>query len=202
MNDNIFRRQDHMKPSGIRIVALLTLTAVFVLLKWMVADAQQRSGTAVPNGSDYIEGVVTSSKGPEPGVWVIAETTDLPTRFFKIVVTDDQGRYALPQLPQANYNLFVRGYGLVDSARVSAKPGQHLDLKAMVAPDARAAAQIYPANYWLSMMNLPNTDGRGCGLPCHQVGDKATREIPASLGKFPTSLDAWTIRTQARPVGA
>ncbi len=191
-----------MKPSGIRMAALLTLITIFVLLKWVVADAQQRSGTTAASGSDYIEGVVTSSMGPEAGVWVIAETTDLPTRFFKIVVTDDQGRYALPQLPHANYSLFVRGYGLVDSRRVSAKPGQHLDLKAMLAPDARAAAQVYPANYWLSMMNLPNTEGRGCGLPCHQVGDKATREIPASLGKFPTSLDAWMIRTQAGPVGA
>lgn len=82
---------------------------------------------------------------------VIAETTDLPTRFVRIVVTDDQGRYVLPGLPKAKYQVFVRGYGVVDSPRVQATPGQALDLKAVVAPDARAAAEIYPANYWLSV---------------------------------------------------
>jgi hypothetical protein len=35
-----------------------------------------------------IGGTVTGQNGPEVGVWVIAETTDLPTRFRKIVVTD------------------------------------------------------------------------------------------------------------------
>jgi len=99
-------------------------------------------------------GVVTSSKGPEAGVWVIAETTELPTKYAKIVVTDDQGRYVLPGLPTATYQVFVRGYGLVDSARAPAKPGQHLDLKAVLAPDGRAAAQIYPANYWLSLVKI------------------------------------------------
>src|SRR5438094_4896106 len=104
--------------------------------------------------NDDIGGVVTSSKGPEAGVWVIAETTDLPTKFAKMVVTDDQGRYVLPDLPQASYQIFVRGYGLVDSPRVPAKPGQHLDLKAVVAPDGRAAAQVYPPNYWLSLLKM------------------------------------------------
>ena len=53
---------------------------------------------------DDIGGVVTSSKGPEAGVWVIAETKDLPTGYRKIVVTDDQGRYVIPDLPKANYD--------------------------------------------------------------------------------------------------
>ena len=65
--------------------------------------------------SDDIGGVVTSAKGPEAGVWVIAETADLPTRFTRTVVTDDQGRYVIPDLPRANYSVWVRGYGLVDS---------------------------------------------------------------------------------------
>ena len=61
--------------------------------------------------------------GPEAGVWVIAETRDLPVRFIKIVVTDDQGRYVVPDLPKANYDIWVRGYGLVDSPKVkSASP--------------------------------------------------------------------------------
>src|SRR3981189_2580325 len=186
------------KRTNVSIIGMLA--AVLMSSLGWIAATESRSSAA--GSVDYIEGRVTSTKGPEAGVWVIAETTELPTRYAKVVVTDDQGRYVLPELPTATYQVFVRGYGLVDSARVPAKPGQHLDLKAMVAPDARAAAQIYPANYWLSMMNLPTTEGRGCGLPCHQVGDKATREIPGSLGKFSTSLDAWTIRTQAGPVGA
>ena len=104
---------------------------------------------------DDIGGVVTSAAGPEAGVWVVAETTDLPTRFIRIVATDDGGRYVLPDLPDASYEIFVRGYGLVDSEPVSATPGQTLDLDAVVAPDARAAAQVYPAAWWLSMVELP-----------------------------------------------
>ncbi len=147
--------------------------------------AQQRSGAGTAIVADDIGGVVTSSKGPEAGVWVIAETTDLPTKFAKMVVTDDQGRYVLPDLPQASYQIFVRGYGLVDSPRVPAKPGQHLDLKAVVAPDGRAAAQVYPANYWLSLLKMPKgelsdkdfvIETKRC-YSCHQVGDVATRDL-------------------------
>src|ERR1700682_1257946 len=70
---------------------------------------------AVAVNSDNIGGVVTGPNGPEPGVWVIAETTALPTRFIKSVVTDDQGRYLTPELPKANYTVWARGYGLVES---------------------------------------------------------------------------------------
>src|SRR3989454_8954689 len=133
--------------------ALAVASALMASLTWV--DAQQRSGATVAIDPDDIGGVVTSSKGPEAGVWVIAETSELPTKFVRMVVTDDQGRYVLPDLPQANYQLFVRGYGLVDSARVAAKPGQQMDLKAVVAPDGRAAAQVYPANYWLSLLEIP-----------------------------------------------
>src|SRR5207302_7249842 len=118
-------------------------------------SAQQRTSATVAIDADDIGGVVTSSAGAEAGVWVIAETTDLPTKFARMVVTDDQGRYVMPDLPQANYQMFVRGYGLVDSPRVAAKPGQQLDLKGVVAPDGRAAAQIYPADYWLSLLEIP-----------------------------------------------
>jgi hypothetical protein len=48
-------------------------------------------------------------QGREAGVWVIAETTELPTQFRRIVVTDDQGRYLVPDLPQADYSVWVRG---------------------------------------------------------------------------------------------
>ena len=110
---------------------------------------------AIPIDSDDIGGVVSSAKGPEAGVWVIAETTDLPTKFRKIVVTDDRGRYVLPDLPAANYKIWVRGYGLVDSQAVMATPGHQLPLRAVVAPEPKAAAQYYPSDFWLSLMQVP-----------------------------------------------
>ncbi len=102
-----------------------------------------------------IGGVVSSSKGPEAGVWVIAETTDLPTRYIKEVVTDDRGRYLIPDLPKAKYTVWARGYGLVDSPKVQTEPGKLVDLKPTVAPDAKTAAQLYPANYWYAMLKVP-----------------------------------------------
>src|SRR5262249_49688094 len=83
--------------------------------------AQRAPASAVQVGSTDLGGVVTSSKGPEAGVWVIAETRDLPTKFAKVVVTDDQGRYLIPELPKASYEVWVRGYGLVDSQKVKAE---------------------------------------------------------------------------------
>jgi len=192
-----------------RIPGVLAVT-LLSSLTWLVAT---RGGGGAATAPDYIEGVVTSAKGPEAGVWVIAETAELPTKFAKMVVTDDQGRYVLPELSKANYQVFVRGYGLVDSARVSARPGQHLNLTAMVAPDGRAAAQVFPADYWLSMLKIPPGDLtpvevartlKGC-FQCHQTGDQATREITKatqSLGPFSSSLDAWEHRTRSGPNGA
>ena len=117
--------------------------------------AARAEANRVPVNADDIGGVVTSAKGPEAGVWVIAETTDFPVKFRKIVVTDDRGRYLLPELRNANYKVWVRGYGLVDSAPVTATPGKTLALTAVIAPDARAAAQYYPANYWYSLLKIP-----------------------------------------------
>jgi hypothetical protein len=173
--------------------------------------AQPQSGDVVV-GADNIGGVVTSSKGPEAGVWVIAETTQLPTKFRKIVVTDDQGRYLLPELPNVTYKVWVRGYGLVDSPPVEAKPGKMLGLTGVIAPNPKAAAQYYPADYWYSLLNIPPKSSfpmkdsevksqaeyvydvkRGCGV-CHQMGNQATREIEPSLGAFDTPQEAWARR--------
>src|SRR5258708_2548915 len=210
---------------GIVIVFAVLLAATLAGLR----AAQVKSG-AVRVGNTDLGGVVTSSNGAEAGVWVIAETTDLPTRFVKIVVTDDMGRYLVPDLPKANYNVWVRGYGLVDSPKVKATPGNPLDLKAVVAPDKKAAVEYYPALYWFSLLQVPpksdfpgtgptgngiapsvrsqgewirqivNTDG--C-TGCHQMGDKATREIPKSFLSQPNDAKAaWDHRIQAGQAGA
>src|SRR3954451_5986326 len=122
------------------------------------AGAQQ---AAVAIDKDDIGGVVTGPRGPEAGVWVIAETTDLPTRYAKMVVTDDQGRYVVPDLPKAKYKVWVRGYGLVDSPKVDGEPGKNLNLTAVPAADEKAAAQYYPAAYWYSMLKIPGADQFG-----------------------------------------
>jgi len=197
-----------MKLHAARSIRILAVVGVLVAsLTWL--DAQQRSERAVAIDADDIGGIVTSVNGPEAGAWVVAETTDLPARFIRIVVTDDQGRYILPDLPSATYLVFVRGYGLVDSPRVAARPGQRLDLNAVVAPDARVAAQIYPANYWFSLIRVPpgehsETDViyavKRC-MMCHQLGSRATREISPNLGTFDSTEEAWDHRVSVGPVG-
>src|SRR6478672_6236235 len=112
----------------LRYLAKLICVAVLALLGRLPETNAQES---IP--SDVIQGKVSSAQGPEAGVWVIAETTDLPTRFVKIVVTDDAGRYVLPDLPKANYDIWVRGYGLVDSTKIKGAPGNGHDLNAVVA---------------------------------------------------------------------
>src|SRR5258707_1337668 len=133
-------------------------------LLWTPAPgtAQAQAPAAVSIDNDDIGGVVRGAGGPEAGVWVIAETRDLPTRFTRSVVTDDQGRYVLPDLPKAKYKIWVRGYGLVDSPKVDGELGQQLNLTAMPAPNERAAADYYPAIYWYSMLKIPAAD-QFCG---------------------------------------
>ena len=126
--------------------------------------AQPAPSATVAIDADDIGGVVTGTNGPEAGVWVIAETTDLPTRFTRSVVTDDQGRYVIPDLPVANYQVWVRGYGLVDSPKLRVKPGNILNHTAVKAPDERSAAHYYPAIYWYTMMKIPPAADFG-GLP-------------------------------------
>ena len=111
-------------------VMALGLAAIQAAVRGQGGRAQD-AADAVAVDADDIGGVVTGPKGPEAGVWVIAETTDLPTKFVRIVVTDDRGRYLMPDLPKASYNVWVRGYGLVDSAKVQAAPGKQLNLTAV-----------------------------------------------------------------------
>ena len=142
--------------------------ALVVVLGLAVSGAQQRPAAPdVAIDADDIGGVVTGPGGPEAGVWVIAETRDLPVRYIKSVVTDDRGRYVVPDLPKANYQVWARGYGLVDSAKATAAPGQRLAISAVPAPNEAAAAHYYPAIYWYSMLKIPAADqfGGKSGIP-------------------------------------
>ena len=208
-----------------RLRQVLLSTVAAVAMAGMVVAMPAPAGAqtaAVAIDNDDIGGVVTGARGPEAGVWVIAETTDLPTKYAKSVVTDDQGRYVIPDLPSANYQVWVRGYGLVDSPKVRAKPGQQLNLTAVAAPDERAAAHYYPAIYWYAMLKFPPVKnfGGSSDIPkeitretwrqrmgnvdcigCHQLGQESTRTVPAQLGEFKTGADAWMRRVGSGHTG-
>lgn len=186
-------------------------------------QAAMHADPSIHIGPGDIGGVVTSKNGPEAGVWVIALTNDLPTKFARIVVTDDHGRYLVPDLPKATYTVWSRGYGLVDGPKVTATPGKALNLQAVVAADAAAAAQYYPAIYWYSMLSIPPASdfpgtgaaGNGIGttiksqdqwidlvktdgcVTCHQLGNRATRTIPAAFGHFANGAAAWGRRIES-----
>src|SRR5215475_1109483 len=134
---------------------LLGVSVVGIGAFLALAPAQLNAQNTVAIDADDIGGVVTGPAGPEAGVWVIAETTDLGTKMSKSVVTDDQGRYVIPDLPKANYVVWARGYGLVDSAKTTSEPGRIVNITAQPAPNAAAAAEYYPAIYWYAMLNIP-----------------------------------------------
>jgi hypothetical protein len=197
----------------------LALGAATLLVVSTHGAARQVARTAVQIDRDDIGGVVTGPRGPEAGVWVIAETADLPTTFAKIVVTDDQGRYLVPDLPDGRYSVWVRGYGLVDSPRVQAAPGRTLDLHATAAPNDAAAAQYYPPLYWFSMMHVPaasefplpkiKSQGEwltviktGACQSCHALGTPGTRTIPKALGVFASPAEAWQRRLRSGQASA
>src|SRR5688572_5780253 len=196
---------------------------VAAIFAFSLVGASAQQGQAIPIDSDDIGGTVNGVRGPEAGVWVIAEARGLQTGFRRIVVTDDQGRYVVPDLPQASYDIWVRGYGLIDSSKVQSGRGQIVNLTAVAASDARAAAQYYPAGYWWSLLQIPaKSEFSGTGISpnlksqaeflrlvktdscwsCHQLGNKATREIPAALGAFDSSAAAWERRVQSGQAGA
>jgi hypothetical protein len=177
----------------------------------------------------YITGVVRSTAGPEAGVWVIAETSDLPTGMIKSVVTNDQGRYVLPDMPMGptvNYKVWVRGYGLVDSAPITTKPTVNsnnnapaTNLTAVLAKNDVEAAKVYPGNYWMSMIEPPAKSAFPIGQSrsqqslegwmhsfksscnfCHQLGNPITRTLDHVFKAKPelkTSMEAWDFRLTA-----
>jgi hypothetical protein len=103
-----------------------------------------------------------------------------------------------------------------------AKPGQMLNHTAVQAPNAASAAHYYPAIYWYTMMKIPPAKdfGGSSDIPknitqdvwrqrmnnvdcvgCHQLGQEATRTIPAQFGHFKSGADAWIRRIQAGQYG-
>src|SRR5262245_5406828 len=170
-----------------------------------------------------IRGSVSGPNGPEAGVWVIAETTDLPTKYAKVVVTDDQGRYLIPELPDATYSVWVRGYGLADSAKVKSAAGKAVNFKVRAAASDKEAAELYPGMYWYSMLNIPardqfpGTGEKGNGISpniktqeqwvdtvknacqsCHALGSHGIRVVPKQFSEgAPSSVAAWARRTQS-----
>ena len=195
--------------------------AVALLAAAVISVTIHGQTPAAPTG--FITGVVQGAKGPEAGVWVIAETKDLPTNFIKIVVTDDQGRFMLPELPSASYSVFVRGYGIADSERQTMKPATApVTLNVNPAKTPQEAAKVYPGNYWLSMLEppatseFPGTGPQGNGLGpnmqsqnhwinslksdcnfCHQLGNQLTRSVDHIFKAKPelkTHAEAWEWR--------
>jgi hypothetical protein len=204
-----------------RLPGLLAAAALLVGVSVPAWGQPQKDVAAITIGGKDIGGVVSSPQGREAGVWVIAETTELPTQFRRIVVTDDQGRYLIPDLPQADYSVWVRGYGLVDSPKMRAKPGQRLDLAAVPAPSEADAAHYYPAIYWYSLLTIPDKKefGGENGIPanvtqqdwltiiknracvgCHQLGQESTRTIPApSRIRRPAKMPGCDASSRASP---
>ncbi len=198
------------------------LKSLLAILSLAAAATAAMPAAAQSTDQGVIQGVVQSPAGAEAGVWVIAETDDTPTHFVKIVVTDDEGRFVLPELPDALFSVWVRGYGLVDSDPVFLRPGASgVSLKTFQAGDPLLAAQVYPGNYWYSLLEVPGheefpgtgPDGNGispfmgsqdhwidttkqrCQL-CHQLGNKATRTLDhLSHLDFESSVEAWRYRT-------
>ncbi len=197
---------------------------VLILLFISIGSCEKSS---VEESSGDISGTIIGQQGPEAGVWVIAETFDLPTRFARIVVTDEEGRYLIPDLPDANYSVWVRGYGLVDSPKETTRPGSTLDLEAITAPDAQSAAYYYPGGYWFSLLELPGKEefpgtgesGNGISpdmknqanfirniksgycLACHQLGGIGTRELHPAQKGYENHVDAWARRIRSGQAG-
>ncbi len=213
-----------------RITRLLSVSgAALVVLGsgYLITSLTAQQDPQIKMKSGDIAGVVSSAKGPEAGVWVIAETTSLPTRYIKEVVTDDRGRYLIPDLPSAKYTVWARGYGLVDSPKAETEPGKMVNLKPTIAPDAKTAAQLYPAEYWYALLKVPEknefpgTGPKGNGISpnvkvqgqwihliktdscesCHQLGNAYTRTIPPMFAHFDSPAQAWARRVESGQAG-
>ena len=172
-------------------------------------------------GNDSIRGVVTGPNGPEAGVWVIAETADLPTKYAKVVVTDDKGRYVIPQLPKAKYSVWSRGYGLKDSGKTAGHAGQDREhqggrgeptgRRRALSRDVLVLAAQHPGHG-----PIPGTGDKGNGISpniktqeawvdtvknscqsCHALGSHGIRVVPDEFKKEGDGFKQWARRTQS-----
>ncbi len=216
-------------PIRPRWTILMASVGLIGLIGIVFAATSPAPAPAVQDGTQnngYIGGTVTGSNGPEAGVWVIAETDETLTPLIKIVVTDDDGRFMLPELPDHEFDVWVRGYGLVDSQKVQLTPNrENVELTAVVANTPQEAAQYYPGDYWWSMIDFPDedqfpgtgADGNGiseqvdsqanyihriksnCNF-CHQIGNSLTRSLDHVYENAPIAIDsdreAWDYRLQ------
>lgn len=148
-----------MKETNLTNRVLVVAGVALLVFVLGIATLRARAGVE-QNDPKSICGTVLNSSGqkPEAGVWVIAETTSLPTPYRKIVVTNDDGKFVVPDLPQGDYQVWVRGYGLRDSSPVKGTPGSMLKVQVSTAATPQEAAKVYPASYWLSLFQAPSND--------------------------------------------
>src|SRR5262249_24247373 len=146
-----------MRPKASLPLSVAAMGAALLLsLSPARLAAQQTAPAGVTVGESDLGGGVSGPNGPEAGGWGVAETTDPPPKFAKKGATDHEGRYVPPAPPEADHTVWVRGYGLVDSPKLQSGPGKILNLNAVPAPNAAAAAEYYPAIYCYSMLKVPD----------------------------------------------
>ena len=190
------------------LILILCCVAAWLTAYPVQLGSQQDAG--IPIDNDDIGGVVTSAKGPEAGVWVIAETNDLPTRFARMVVTDDQGRYVIPESAQSQLRHLgarLRIGGFTESEKRSRQASQPqsgggakrsrgsailsgnllvFHARRFLKPDEFGGKGEIPAKLtqteWLNTMK-----NNGC-IGCHQLGQLSTRTFPKSV---PHPIGTW-----------
>ncbi len=208
--------------------AFVAVLGVALLLISRSPMSAQQAGGAIPIDNDDLGGTVTGPKGPEAGVWVIAETSDLPTKFVKIVVTDDRGRYLIPDLPKASYNVWVRGYGLVDSPKTQTVAGKDHESHGGAGPQPASRRRVLPGGILVLVdegsrqERVPRhrryraTESRrpcsrrpsGCARSSQEAAPRVIRLAPKGCAKFRkssarshSSVAAWDRRIQSGQAG-
>src|SRR5262249_5197152 len=78
------KREVRSMSKGLSAAGAALTLALFVAAVAAGPNEAQQAGDAMHIAADDLGGVVSGPKGPEAGVWVIAETKDLPTKFAKI----------------------------------------------------------------------------------------------------------------------
>ena len=180
-----------MRTWGKGSIPVLGIVLVALLYQWarplLAADAD-----APARG---IAGIVKDEAGhPLAGAWVTGVNATTSSHPRKTVVTDENGRYVIPDLPGPNpYQVRARVYGYADRwiKNVSAGTVVNIEYQAQDRLGSKETAAQYPAQYWLSLVDVPSEskvkaagfeDQRHwmgqfnmvCQL-CHQLGTAATR---------------------------